>query len=101
MNDINISKVLNQEIQQHKPGHSSKKADPNQSFAGLLKDSIHEVNRLQGQADKAITDLAVGRAENMHSTLIAMEKAGLSFKLMMQVRNKIVEAYREVMRLQV
>ncbi|MBM4267811.1 MAG: flagellar hook-basal body complex protein FliE [Deltaproteobacteria bacterium] len=70
-------------------------------FASVLKDSISEVNRLQAKADASITALATGEATNVHETMIAMEQASVSFKLMMQVRNKIVEAYQEVMRIQV
>ena len=71
------------------------------SFAKVLKESISEVNRLQAKADESITALATGGTTNLHETMIAMEQASVSFKLMMQVRNKIVEAYQEVLRMQV
>jgi len=71
------------------------------SFANVLKDSLSEVNRLQQKADASITELATGGKAGLHETMIAMEQASVSFKLMMQVRNKIVEAYQEVMRIQV
>jgi len=71
------------------------------NFESLLTDSIKEVNNLQLEADKAIEELAAGKKENVHSTMIAIEKASVSFQLMMQVRNKIVEAYNEIMRMQV
>ncbi len=67
----------------------------------MLKDSIQEVTRLQGAADKAIEELATGEAKSIHETMIALEKAEISFKLMLQVRNKILEAYNEVMRMNV
>jgi len=70
-------------------------------FATVLKDSISEVNRLQQKADASITSLATSGQASLHETMIAMEEASVSFKLMMQVRNKIVEAYQEVMRIQV
>jgi flagellar hook-basal body complex protein FliE len=70
-------------------------------FAGVLKDSISEVNRLQQKADASISALATTGEASLHDTMIAMEEASVSFKLMMQVRNKIVEAYQEVMRIQV
>jgi flagellar hook-basal body complex protein FliE len=71
------------------------------SFATVLEDSLTEVNRLQQKADASITELATGGKAGLHETMIAMEQASVSFKLMMQVRNKIVEAYQEVMRIQV
>ncbi len=72
-----------------------------QSFGEVLKDSLAQVNQLQNDADRAITDLASGGPTTLHDTMIALEKADLSFRLMMQVRNKIVEAYQEVVRMQV
>ena len=70
-------------------------------FANVLKDSITEVNKLQQKADASITALATTGEASLHETMIAMEEASVSFKMMMQVRNKIVEAYQEVMRIQV
>ena len=77
-------------------------ADPaSPSFDQLLKDSLQSVDRLKKEADEAIQRLAVNGGVSIHKTMIAMEKADLSFRLMMQIRNKIVEAYQEVMRMQV
>src|SRR5512140_792709 len=70
-------------------------------FADVLKSSLDEVNKLQEKADAAITALATGDKMSLHDTMIAMEQADVSFRLMMQVRNKIVEAYQEIMRIQV
>ena len=71
------------------------------SFGDVLKSSLAEVNRLQKKADAAITEIAKGDKVSLHETMIAMEQADVSFKLMMEVRNKIVEAYQEIMRIQV
>ena len=71
------------------------------SFASVLKKSLTEVNEMQQKADASITALATGDKASLHDTMIAMEQADVSFRLMMQVRNKIVEAYQEVMRIQV
>ena len=76
-------------------------AKPQGSFGDVLKSSLAEVNRLQKKADAAITELAKGDKVSLHETMIAMEQADVSFKLMMEVRNKIVEAYQEIMRIQV
>ena len=71
------------------------------SFGQVLKDSLSQVNHLQHEADTAIQELATGGKATLHDTMLALQKADLSFKLMMQVRNKIVEAYQEVLRMQV
>nr|MBP7322212.1 flagellar hook-basal body complex protein FliE [Deltaproteobacteria bacterium] len=70
-------------------------------FSEVLKGSFSEVNRLQAEADQAVQELARGTGKDLHETMIALEKAEVSFKLMMQVRNKIVAAYEEIMRMQV
>ncbi len=83
------------------PGVGAPPAAGGPSFGDVLKDSLNTVNDLQHQADRAITDLATGGPTSLHDTMLALEKADLSFRLMMQVRNKIVEAYQEVVRMQV
>ena len=76
-------------------------AEESASFADTLSESLDKVNDLQKEADKAIEDFATGKTRNIHETMIAVNKADLAFRLTMQVRNKIVEAYQEVMRTQV
>jgi len=71
------------------------------SFGEVLKDSLKQVDQLQHEADGAIESLATGGTATLHDTMLAVQKAELSFKLMMQVRNKIVEAYQEVVRMSV
>ena len=83
------------------PQSASKPSDETGSFAATLKSSIAEVNSMQQKADAAITALATGDKASLHETMIAMEQADVSFRLMMQVRNKIVEAYQEILRMQV
>jgi flagellar hook-basal body complex protein FliE len=70
-------------------------------FGAVLSESLAAVNQLQAEADQATEALATGRGISLHETMIALERADLSFRLMMQVRNKIVEAYQEILRIQV
>ncbi|MDY6880734.1 MAG: flagellar hook-basal body complex protein FliE [Desulfatiglans sp.] len=74
---------------------------PGNSFGEILKNSINEVNKFRQEADSAVEALASGDGKDIHQTMIAIEKAEVSFKLMMQVRNKIISAYEEVMRMQI
>ena len=67
----------------------------------MLKDAISTVNDLQKQSDTEIQKIMTGESQDLHTTVIAMQKADLSFQLMMQVRNKIVAAYQEIMRTQI
>lgn len=85
--------------------HSSKTENPSPSggpsFMDHLKEGVQEVNQLNLEADKASMDLASGKQENIHETMLRMTQAELGFNLMVQVRNKILEAYQEVMRMPV
>ena len=71
------------------------------SFRDILLDSIQEANRLQTSADKAIQDLAAGKGDDVAGVMTAVEKADLAFRTLMQVRNKLVDAYEELMRLRI
>lgn len=82
-------------------GHSSSVAAPGKGFMDVLSDSVAKVNMDQVEADSAIRELVAGRTKNIHETMLAVERADASLKLMMQVRNKVLDAYREIMRMQV
>jgi flagellar hook-basal body complex protein FliE len=71
------------------------------AFGEILKDAISTVNELQKQSDSEIQKVMTGESQDLHNTVMAMQKADLSFQMMMQVRNKIVQAYQEIMRMQV
>ena len=71
------------------------------TFARALENSLAEVNQDQVQANEAIKELVAGRSKNIHETMLTIERADTSLKLAMQVRNKILDAYREIMRMQV
>jgi len=70
-------------------------------FMETLKESINQTNSIQLKADQAVADLATGKTHDLHQTMIAIEKADVSFQLMMQVRNKILSAYEEMTRMQI
>ena len=72
-----------------------------ESFGKMLKESVQEINQLQTDADVAIKKVELEGSGSIHEAIIALEKADISFRAVMQVRNKILEAYQEVMRMQV
>ncbi len=100
MNDMLIRGDLIPPIS-HTPGESSKVGENKSSFSNVLKDKIGEINKLQLDADVAIAKVELSDSGSIHEAMIAMEKASISFKTMLQVRNKMLEAYQEVMRMQV
>lgn len=71
------------------------------SFGEMLKNSLNEVNDLKKNAGRSIKEISYGKEKDIHNTMIAMEKASVSFQLLMQVRNKIVSAYDEIKRMQI
>ena len=70
------------------------------SFDTALKDALKETSSIQNEAEKAIEDFSKGDVKDIHTVVIAMEKADLSMQTLMQVRNKLLTAYDEVMRMQ-
>lgn len=76
--------------------------DPsNKSFADTLKDAVGQVNTLQKVADTKAQDLATGKTTDIPEVMMAAEKADIALRLMTQVRNKIIQAYEDVMKMQV
>ena len=102
MDDITIRSHLQalKGLSSPAPGSSGTEAG-GAEFAETLAKSLEKVNHLQKEADQAITEFVSGETGNIHETMIAVNKADLAFRLTMQVRNKIVEAYNEVLRMHV
>ena len=76
-------------------------AVPSQNFVRLLERAVASVNRTQLEADNATRQLVAGQADSLHEVVLAVTKAELSFRLFIEVRNRLIEAYQEVMRMQV
>ena len=71
------------------------------SFKDVLMKNIEQVNKLQQDAEKAIEDLYSGRRDDVDGVLMAKQKADMAFQLLLQVRNKLVDAYEEVRQMRV
>jgi flagellar hook-basal body complex protein FliE len=70
------------------------------SFAGLLGNLVQDVNAKQQASAQSLRDLQNGQNVSLHQTMISMQEAGVSFQLMVEVRNKLLESYQELMRMQ-
>lgn len=79
-----------------------KQADNNQplSFTDLIKSKISDVNNLKIDADNITEDFVLGKSDNVHQVMIATEKAKIALELTTAIQNKVVGAYKEVMRIQ-
>lgn len=79
---------------------NNKKASSEFNFADQLQSAVSQVDKLQENADKLSQELAVGSQVPLHETMIALEKADVSLRLLIHVRDKVLEMYREVMHMQ-
>jgi flagellar hook-basal body complex protein FliE len=75
--------------------------DSTESFGDLLSKTIKDVNNLQNEAGNAMEKMVTGEATDLHDVMVAVEKARTSFDLLMELRNKTMDMYREVMRISV
>lgn len=69
-------------------------------FAQELKNALGNVNQMQVDSEKAMSDIATGSVKDLHQAAIAIDKAEISMKLMLEVRNKALNAYKEITRTQ-
>jgi flagellar hook-basal body complex protein FliE len=72
-----------------------------EGFGQILTDAVNDLNESQLRADDLVQQLATGGDVELHDVMIAQEQADLSFQLAIQVRNKVLEAYQEIMRMQI
>ena len=77
--------------------HSSSGKD----FKQILLDSLDEVNRLQKEADHGVQSVLRGDTENVAEVFMAVNKAEIAFDLLMEIRNKLLEAYREISQIRI
>ncbi len=81
-------------------GGESRGTEGQLGFGDLLKQALQEVNQASIQSEDEARNLMTGESADMHSAMLAVQKADLSFQMMMAVRSKLIDAYREVMRMQ-
>ena len=96
-----ISRVGNQGLSPPAEKSGARLDESRESFDNILKKFVTDVNSLQIQADELQNKLATGEVTDIHDVMIAVEKANLSMELMVEIRNKIIEAYQEIMRMPV
>jgi len=70
------------------------------TFSDFLKNELDKANALIIQSDKLSEDFAAGKTDNIHQVLVAVEKADIALQLTLQIRNKLMDAYNEIMRMQ-
>src|SRR5262245_34793499 len=93
--DTSAPRISPGERPESRPAPGAAAAAGGQAFGDLLLEAFEEANRLQLSADSAIQGLAAGEKRNVSEVMTAVEKADLAFRTLMQVRNKLVDAYEE------
>jgi flagellar hook-basal body complex protein FliE len=100
MADFSVYNNIQRTFPQSTPAAKDSAASGGGGFGNFLKDAIDQVNNLEKSSSGELQKF-VDEKTDLHSVMIALEKADLSFQTMMQVRNKIVSAYQEIMKSQV
>ncbi len=75
--------------------------DDSVNFTEILKNALNNVNNMQIESEEYKKMLAFGEVDNLHDVTIASEKANIALQITMSIRNKVVEAYKEIMRIQI
>lgn len=83
------------------PGAASRDIAPGNDFASLMREQIDKVSGLQSEADAKVQQLVTGQNQNLTEVFAANQKAKVAFSLLMEVRNKLVEAYQELQNMRV
>jgi flagellar hook-basal body complex protein FliE len=82
------------------PIGSGAKADKSASFSSMLQSAIERVESSRSSANDAVEKFVSGQDQDLHTTILATQRASLDFELLLQVRNKVVQSYQEIMRMQ-
>jgi flagellar hook-basal body complex protein FliE len=81
------------------PGITGTEKSAGADFSSKLREALNDVNQKQVKAEKTADDYATGKQNDLHGTMITMTEADVQLRLTAQVRNKVIEAYREIMRM--
>ena len=99
MSNVNLGAIPNAYLPQPSPLDSGSGGD-GLNFGSVLKNAISNVDQINSSAGAQVNNLLQGGGGDMTSVMVAVEKADVSFQLMMQVRNKIVSAYQDIEKMQ-
>ena len=99
-NTIPGMRILPAEVEYTPATRASTTGAGKSSFSDMLDEAVFNVNQVQAEANDKVGGMLGGNTADVHDAMIAVQKADLSFQLMMQVRNKVIQAYQEVERMQ-
>ncbi len=99
MTNIPINKIVEAGLDQSVSGVTGSKNKADGNFESVINNAMGQVSQMQNDVEKAVNNLATGG--DITSAIIAVQKADASFQLMVEVRNKLISAYEQVMRMQI
>lgn len=100
LNQVNAARLL-QPTQLDPAGSSGASAAGGKEFKQLLMDSLQQVNQLQQEADAKVENLVTGKSDNVVEVFSAVRKADVAFSLLMEIRNKMLDAYQEIQQMRI
>jgi flagellar hook-basal body complex protein FliE len=100
INQVNAAKLL-QPTQLGTTGSAGPDSAGGKEFKQLLMDSLQQVNQLQQEADAKVENLATGKSDNVVEVFSAVRKADVAFSLLMEIRNKMLDAYQEIQQMRI
>jgi flagellar hook-basal body complex protein FliE len=95
LNNLNNLNALN------KSDNAAKSGNSQLDFGQMLKDSLNEANVIHKDSEKALGDMATGQVKDLHQAAISIGKAETNMKMMLEVRNKAISAYKELLKTQI
>jgi flagellar hook-basal body complex protein FliE len=101
LSGVNKNSLLNSSVSNVGMTNNQQSMTNGESFAQILKQSVNEVNNSQVQAYNAMEDIATGKVKNLQEAVQKIEEAELSLKLGLEVKNKALGAYKQVMAMQI
>ncbi|MBC7968317.1 MAG: flagellar hook-basal body complex protein FliE [Fuerstia sp.] len=99
MQSISAPGILPQSIQN--PVRDTKSANGDMPFADMVKGLVTEANQEQLKSQDGVRQLIAGETDSIHDVVLTASRADLAFRLMMEIRNRLIASYQEVMRMQV
>ncbi len=104
MSEINFNPNINTGLDRLGPAdktQTDRTGAPSTSFTDVLKKSIAEANQLQLDAEKAVNALSTGKTDNVAEVMTAVQKADLAFRTLLQIRNKLLDAWNQTMNMRI
>lgn len=101
MNDLKITNLQSILPKVDQTNHQPSGEAAETPFSDYVKQSLSEVNQTMLEADQSIENFVTGKDQDIHHTMVSMEKASVSFELVLQIRNKIMAAYDEIRKMSI